>query len=444
MAVSILIPLNAIFDDKGIKEAQAEFAKLGKSMKGLLGAAGIAVGLGAVVSGLKAAASAAAEDNKSQALLATQLQNTVGATDQQIAATERSISAMQMQASVADDTIRPALAALVRATGDLGDATQLTSLALDVSAGTGKDVQSVAIALGKAYQGNTAALTKMGLNVKGMKDPLGQLAKEFEGTAKAAAETDPMQRLEIIFGELAEQVGIALLPALNEFADWMADPVHAKEAQNLAQTIGGAFGTILTEVAGLIEGLAVVGWSLDNLFKNPMEVFKVLGMTIGEGYDYIMKKQNEAMKNGQKTAPFIVPDYTGVTGGNYKGGTVSGGQSAAQKKAEAAAKAAAAAAQEPDEDFPTMPDPAPAPVAPPAFMAPLPPPAPEPVKVAGIQTRTTWEYEVTDIQALFAARPDLVTLEPNPSAIRAALAADKPIPGLRYWQVNKATSTTRK
>lgn len=351
MAVSILIPLKAIFDDKGIKEAQAEFAKLGKSMKGLLGAAGIAVGLGAVVSGLKAAASAAAEDNKSQALLATQLQNTVGATDQQIAATERSISAMQMQASVADDTIRPALAALVRATGDLGDATQLTSLALDVSAGTGKDVQSVAVALGKAYQGNTAALTKMGLNVKGMKDPLGQLAKEFEGTAKAAAETDPMQRLEIIFGELAEQVGIALLPALNEFADWMADPVHAKEAQNLAQTIGGAFGTILTEVAGLIEGLAVVGWSLDNLFKNPMEVFKVLGMTIGEGYDYIMKKQNEAMKNGQKTAPFIVPDYTGVTGGNYKGGTGSSGQSAAQKKAEAAAKAAAAKAAKARQDI---------------------------------------------------------------------------------------------
>ena len=341
MASSILIPLKAIFDDRGIKEAQSEFAKLGKSMKGLLGAAGIAVGLGAVVSGLKAAATAAAEDNKSQALLATQLQNTVGATDGQIAATERSISAMQLQASVADDTIRPALAALVRATGDLGDATQLTSLALDVSAGTGKDVQSVAIALGKAYQGNTTALQRMGINVKGMKDPMAELAKQFEGSAKAAAETDPMQRLEIIFGELAEQVGIALLPALNDFADWMSDPVHAQEAQNLAATIGGAFGVILTEVAGLIEGLAVVGWSLDNLFKNPMEVFKVLGMTIGEGYDYIMKKQNEAMKNGKKTAAFVLPDFTGLTGGSYTGGTVNTGLTDAQKKAEAAAKAAA-------------------------------------------------------------------------------------------------------
>lgn len=113
-------------------------------------------------------------------------------------------------------------------------------------------------------------------------------------------------------------------------------------------------------------------------------------------------------------------------------------------RAEAARKAAEAAAHEPDEDFPTMPDPTPAPVAPPVFLAPLPPPAPEPVKVAGIQTRTTWEYEVTDIQALFAARPDLCTIEPNPSAIRAAIAADKPIPGLKFWPVTKATSSTRK
>jgi len=158
MAQSILIPLKAIFDDRGIKEAQASFGKLGSSMKGLLGAAGIALSLGAVVGVMKEAASAAAEDARSQALLAQQLRNTVGANDQQIASAEEAISAMQRQAAVADDTIRPAMASLTRATGDLEKATALTSLALDVSAGTGKSVESVAIALGKAYQGNTTAL----------------------------------------------------------------------------------------------------------------------------------------------------------------------------------------------------------------------------------------------------------------------------------------------
>jgi hypothetical protein len=117
---------------------------------------------------------------------------------------------------------------------------------------------------------------------------------------------------------------------------------------------------------------------------------------------------------------------------------------AAKLAIEESAKRAGMAVADPDEDFPTMPDPTPAPVAPPAFLAPLPPPAPEPVKVQGIQVRPSWEYEVTDLAALFAARPELCTIEPNPSAIRAALAADKPIPGLRYWQVAKATSTKSK
>jgi hypothetical protein len=343
MASSILIPLKAIFDDKGIKEAQTSFGKLGSSMKGLLGAAGLAVGLSSVISGLKSAAQAAAEDAKSQALLATQLRNTTGATNAQIATAEAAISAMQTQAAVADDTIRPAMAALTRATGDLGTATKLTSLALDVSAGTGKDVQSVAVALGKAYQGNTTALARMGINVKGMKDPLIELAKQFDGAAEAAAKTDPLQRLEIMFGELSEQVGLALLPQLNEFADWMADPVHAQEATNLAQTVGGAFATILTEVAGLIEGLAVVGWSMNNLFTDPMEVFKVLSMTIGEGYDYIMAKQNEAMKNGKKVYKGLTANEKYLLGQSKLSGGITGTTTTAggNSKAAAAAKAAA-------------------------------------------------------------------------------------------------------
>jgi hypothetical protein len=353
MAQSILIPLKAIFDDKGIKEAQQSFGKLGSSMKGLLGAAGLAVGLSSVISGLKSAAQAAAEDAKSQALLATQLRNTTGATNAQIATAEAAISAMQTQAAVADDTIRPAMAALTRATGDLGTATKLTSLALDISAGTGKDVQSVAIALGKAYQGNTTALSRMGINVKGMKDPLIELAKQFDGAAEAAAKTDPLQRLEIMFGELSEQVGLALLPQLNEFADWMADPVHAQEATNLAQTVGGAFATILTEVAGLVEGLAVVGWSMNNLFTDPMEVFKVLSMTIGEGYDYIMAKQNEAMKNGKKVYKGLTANekyllgQSKLTGGVVLPGTTTttGGNSQAAAAAKAAADKAAKARQ---------------------------------------------------------------------------------------------------
>lgn len=53
----------------------------------------------------------------------------------------------------------------------------------------------------------------------------------------------------------------------------------------------------------------------------------------------------------------------------------------------------------------------------------------------GIVTRTAWKFEVTDINALFAAQPHLCVIEPNNPAIRAIIKATngKSIPGLRIW-----------
>jgi hypothetical protein len=57
-------------------------------------------------------------------------------------------------------------------------------------------------------------------------------------------------------------------------------------------------------------------------------------------------------------------------------------------------------------------------------------------KADGIVTSTKWKHEVTDIDALYQARPELCKIEPNNAAIRAILKGNngKPIPGLRIWQ----------
>ena len=57
-------------------------------------------------------------------------------------------------------------------------------------------------------------------------------------------------------------------------------------------------------------------------------------------------------------------------------------------------------------------------------------------KLDNITTRTSWKFDVTDIEALFKARPELVLLAPNNPAIRAVVKTSngKPIPGLRIWQ----------
>lgn len=60
-----------------------------------------------------------------------------------------------------------------------------------------------------------------------------------------------------------------------------------------------------------------------------------------------------------------------------------------------------------------------------------------PRKVEGQVVRRPWKYEVVDIRALYAARPDLVTLSEKASEINSLIRGDdglREIPGLRIFQ----------
>jgi hypothetical protein len=52
----------------------------------------------------------------------------------------------------------------------------------------------------------------------------------------------------------------------------------------------------------------------------------------------------------------------------------------------------------------------------------------------GITSRTSCKFEVVDIAALHAARPELCVITPNNAAIRAVVKTGAKIPGLRVWQ----------
>jgi hypothetical protein len=347
MAGSILIPLKAVFDDKGIRDAQKQFGKLGNSLKGVLGAVGIGVGLAALTNGLKESAKAAVEDTKSQALLANQLMNTVGATDDQIAAVESSIKAMQFQASVADDVIRPAFAQLARATGDVAKATELTQLALDVSAGTGRDLSSVSIALSRAYAGNTASLSRLGIKAKDGVNIFDQLKTEFGGAAEAAAQNDPYQRLNIIFGEIQEQIGLALMPQLNDLANYFASPAGQKELQGyatLVKDLAGIFIFLGTTVAEFLAGFKVVGAAFGKLFSGDFAGFIELMNSRGM-VDALAKLDNigtEATKTANQTLNLTTNLDTTTT--NNTTGTKK--KTKAELAAEEAAKAYAKALED--------------------------------------------------------------------------------------------------
>ena len=235
------------YSAKGSKQAQKDITKLGKqfdafSKKATLAfaAAGAAVGAFAVKVGTDAVR-AAMEDQKSQALLASTLRNTVGATDAAIASTEQYITLLQKEVNVADDELRPALATLARATGDVASAQSLLGTALNVSAGTGKDLASVSLALSKAVNGNLGALTRLGIPLdantiksKDFNKALGVLNDTFKNQADVRAKTLEfrLKGLNIAYGEVLETLGYALLPVVEQFANAISTLVYVIVDEN--------------------------------------------------------------------------------------------------------------------------------------------------------------------------------------------------------------------
>jgi len=204
------------------KSFSSKIGKYSKAMAKSFAIAAAAAGAYAIKIGIDGV-KAAVEDEASQKQLAEALKNTTNATDAQIASTEDYITKQQLAFGVADTKLRPALANLARATGDVGKAQQLTNLAMDIAAATGKDLETVSLTLSKAYNGNIGALTKLGIPlddaIKKSGDfnlVQGELVRLFGGAAKANTETYAGQ-LAIVterVGELKESIGVALLPTL--------------------------------------------------------------------------------------------------------------------------------------------------------------------------------------------------------------------------------------
>jgi len=64
-------------------------------------------------------------------------------------------------------------------------------------------------------------------------------------------------------------------------------------------------------------------------------------------------------------------------------------------------------------------------------------------KARGQSLKQVMEYEVMDIKAVYAARPELCKIEISPAAVRSTCLPENPVPGLRMWWVNKSTFANR-
>ena len=213
--------------EKDIKRLGKQFDAFGKKVTKSFGLATAAATAFAVKLG-KDSVKAYIEEAKSQALLANNLRNTVGATDEAIAAVEAYIDKTELLTNVQDTQLRESFSKLALAFNDINKATIVQGVALDVAAGTGKDLSVVTDAITKASQGNFTALKKLiptlDENIVKNKDlgaALVYLQTTYKGSAQAAANTDPWTKLSIQFDRLRERIGEVLLPAFQQFADYI-------------------------------------------------------------------------------------------------------------------------------------------------------------------------------------------------------------------------------
>jgi hypothetical protein len=252
----------------------SEFGKKAAAAFAVAAAAAVAYGTKLAIDGVKAAI----EDEQAQLRLASALKTATGATDAQIKATEDMILQTSLATGVADDQLRPAFQRLAVSTKDTVEAQKLLNLALDISKGKGIELETVANALGRAQDGNTTALGRLGLGLSkaelatlSFTDVQTKLSDLYGGAAAANAETfqGKIDRLKVGFDEAKESLGVALLPQVEKFITYLNTTglptlnafiagltgdqglsAGLQENQRSAENFGKAIGV----VAGIISG----------------------------------------------------------------------------------------------------------------------------------------------------------------------------------------------
>jgi hypothetical protein len=263
--------------DKAVEDNSSKISEFGKKAAtafAVAAAAAVAYGTKLAIDGVKAAI----EDEQAQLRLANALRTATGATDAQIKATEDMILKTSLATGVADDQLRPAFQRLAVSTKDTAKAQELLSLALDISKGKGIELETVANALGRAQDGNTTALGRLGLGLSkaelatlSFTEVQTKLSDLYGGAAAANAETfqGKIDRLKVGFDEAKESLGVALLPQVEKFITFLNDTgiptlnafiagltgdeglsAGLQETQRGAESFGKAIGV----VAGIISG----------------------------------------------------------------------------------------------------------------------------------------------------------------------------------------------
>lgn len=262
--MSLLINIAAQFSGKkALKDANKQINVLEQSAKKLGATLGVSLSTAAVVAFGKASVKAFAEDQKAASRLAKVIDNLgLSFANPQIAAY---IEDLSRATGVVDDELRPAFQALITTTGSLTNSQKLLAQAVDISAGSGENLSTVANDLAQAYVGNTRGLRKynLGLTQAELKaasfaDIQERLTKLFSGSNAKYLTTysGKMQLLTTAAGEAQEIIGGALVDSLVALGD-----------DTSVEDLATSMNDLATYTGNVIRGLGNLAKKFDSLPK---------------------------------------------------------------------------------------------------------------------------------------------------------------------------------
>jgi len=277
---SLVVSAVSTWDGKALAKGEKQIGGFEKGIKGLGKAIGAAFSVTAILAFGKASVKAFAEDEKAAVRL-TRTVNNLGLGFENTRIT-KFISDLEKTANVSDDVLRPAFSALLTTTGSVEKSQKMLALALDVAAGSGEDVTTVANDLAAAYVGNTKGLSKYRLGLtkaelagKGFNEIQELLNAQFSGQNAARLDTyeGKMAALTVSFGNMQEIIGKGLVEAFALLAGdggiEGATSAMEKFGQTASDALVGA-ASYLDKLLSKFDGLRGMGGGFDFLQLIPI------------------------------------------------------------------------------------------------------------------------------------------------------------------------------
>ncbi|MGH9460367.1 MAG: hypothetical protein ACRD1X_04065, partial [Vicinamibacteria bacterium] len=261
MANSRRVTIEFLGDDKSAsrtaKSVDSHTSKLGKTLKsvGKTAAVGLGAGLAAATAGLVSFGKSAVEEAREAQKIGAQTEAVIKSTGGAANVTAQQVGdlagAISMTTGIDDEAIQSGENMLLTFTNirnEVGKGNdifnQATKITTDMSVALGQDMKSSAVLVGKALNDpikGVSALTRVGVaftdqqkkqiesmvesghEMQAQKLILGELNKEFKGSAEAQATAGDKAR--VAWGNFQEEIGMKLLPLMDKLAVFFVEKV---------------------------------------------------------------------------------------------------------------------------------------------------------------------------------------------------------------------------